>query len=422
MRYESKLWHREGSYLTNSQTSFDLSNIRYLHTGVDTVKQLFKCLLKTEILVELQRIYDSGFNQVIELGGIDWLISRSSKSAGYQWILRNGDEGLVVLLKSFYADESLHASHVKIEVSPQLIARNTPKELSDYLKKIASSFATQLNETGIAAHIAVDIKGFEIPEDFEYRLVTKSKRQMRHLGISDSHFSVSETAVVYGDRQTFTFGSVGGLQMQLYDKVTEAIKTDKIGYWEEKWRQTPSTDDFMEPEYQDGDSVKRLEMRFHHSIIQQFCNGTKDDNGEFIQINNFEDLAKHLTALWRYALNNFRLQHSTSYIDPMWQLLMEDVEIYAPAPDFLYTRKPKPPGESTRRNVGLWLGNHLKLMCRRRFTLDFAVSNILQCGLEVELMDYFGLWGYEGREALPAVVREFIREKFQILELRGVAV
>jgi hypothetical protein len=209
--------------------------------------------------------------------------------------------------------------------------------------------------------------------------------------------------------------------MQLYDKVTEAIKTDKIGFWEEKWRQTPSVHDFMESEYREGDTVKRLEMRFHHSIIQQFCNGTKDQNGEFIQIRNFEDLSKHLTALWRYALNNFRLHHSTSYIDPLWQLLIEDVEIYAPAPDLLYQRKPKPPGQSTRRNVGLWLGNHLKLMARRRMSVDFAVSHVLQSGLEPELMDYFGVWGVDGREALYHLLRDFISDKFRLLQLNGVA-
>jgi hypothetical protein len=190
MRYESKLWHREGSFFINSQTSFDLSHIRYLHTGVDTVKQLYKCLLKSEVLIDIEQAYDSGFNQSLNVGGIDWLISRSSKHAGYQWILRNSDEGLVVLLKSFYAEPTLHASHIKIEVSPQLIAQNTPSSLAERLNEIAWLFGSQIEETAIAAHIAVDIKGFEIPKDFEYRLVTKAKRQIRHLGISDAHFNL----------------------------------------------------------------------------------------------------------------------------------------------------------------------------------------------------------------------------------------
>ena len=63
------------------------------------------------------------------------------------------------------------------------------------------SFANQVTEYAIAAHIAVDIKGFEIPEDFEYKLVTKSKRQMKHLGISDVSLGIAETSVCVIDRQ-----------------------------------------------------------------------------------------------------------------------------------------------------------------------------------------------------------------------------
>jgi hypothetical protein len=421
MRYENKFWNREGSVFQNRHEKYDLSRVRFLHSGVDTVKQLFKCLLKSDVLEEISKFYESGFDKPIEIEGREFLISKSSKKAGYQWILRNLDEGYTVLIKSFYAQDDLHASHIKIEVSPRTISLFTPAALSAELIKLAKLFGTQIEEHAIAAHIAVDLKGFELPDDFEYKLATKAKRQMRHLGISDMTLGINETTVVHGDRQTFTFGSASSLQFQLYDKVTEAIKTDKISFWEKKWSQTPSVEDCFKSEYEPGDSVKRLEMRFHHSVIQEFCNGTKDEAGEYIRIKNFEDLAKHLTALWRYALNNFRLQHSTSYIHPVWQLLIEDVRIFAPSPDLMYVRKPKPAGESTRRNVAFWLGNSLKLMCRRGFKVEIAVNHILSAGLDAELLDYFGLFGHGARDFLRITLFEFVEEKFKKLTLLGVA-
>jgi hypothetical protein len=54
-------------------------------------------------------------------------------------------------------------------------------------------------------------------------------------------------------------------------------------------------------------------------------------------------------------------------------------------------------------------------------SVDFAVSHVLQSGLEPELMDYFGVWGVDGREALYHLLRDFISDKFRLLQLNGVA-
>lgn len=423
MRYESKFWNREKQSFYNSQKAIDLSDVRVLHTGVDTIKQLFNCLLKIPVLTEIHQFYQDMDSNVITLGDIDWQITRSSKQSGYQYILKNLDLGFVVLLKSFYIDPDLNGSHLKIEVSPQTIYENTPKSLAERLRQIAGIFATQLVECGIAAHMCCDVKGYKVPQDFEQRLVAKAKRQFRINNISNVEMTLNDIAAVYGNGQTYTFGSASALQFCLYEKPPEAIKSDKIGFWEEVWQKTPSVEDLFTSEYQQGDMVHRFEMRFHHSIIREFCYGsTNTQTGETLVINDFEDLSKHLTALWQYGLNNFRLQHSSTYIDPMWQLLIEDVEIFPPAPLWEYKRGKKPPTPSSKRNVAFWMGNLIRLMARKRFKVDYATNYILNSGLDHELSDYFGIPEFGMSDMLRIKVREFVENKMNDLWLQGVAV
>ncbi len=422
MNYESKFWNRKAGCFFNTKEMFDLSDARFLHAGVDTIKQLFNCLLRSEVLGKLAQQYEVYPGAAIELGGVDWQVTRSSKKSGYQWILKNLDEGFVVLLKSFYADEILNASHVKIEVTPQCIYENTPESLSNRLREVAGIFATQVKECGIAAHIAVDMKGFKVPADFEARLVAKAKRQYRINNISNIQMSLNEVAAVYGNGQTYTFGSASALQFCLYEKDQEIIKSDKVDFWERIWSKTPSVDDVMVPEYQSGDRVHRFEMRFHHSIIREFCNASVNEKtGEVLAINSFLDLSEHLSALWKYALNNFRLQHSATYIDPMWQMLIEDVLIYPPAPDWFYKRGKKPPSQNSRRNVAFWLGNVIKLMARKRFTVGHACQWILSAGLDEDLADYFGVFQFGYHDELRMCLHEFVREKMERHILEGVA-
>src|SRR5690606_14115006 len=118
MRYENKFWHRIGNQFYQEKKMIDLSGMRYLHTGVDTLKQLYNCLIRPDVLQDLQKAYEDT-DTIFHIGGIDWLITRSSKASGYQFILKNLDLGFVVLLKSFYAEADLSASHLKIECTPQ---------------------------------------------------------------------------------------------------------------------------------------------------------------------------------------------------------------------------------------------------------------------------------------------------------------
>lgn len=421
MRYENKRWHREDNFFVNQSTSFDLSNVRVLHNGVDTVKELFQCTIKPDLLANLDHVFNDSFERIYTVGGYSWLVSKSSKNTGYQYILRNNDVGLVVLLKSFYLDADLHGSHMKIEGSPHLIDSMTPEQYSEFTQKIAQLFGHQVLPIGCAVHLAVDVKNWRPDSNFEYALVTRSKRRMAFAGISNASYDVAEVASIYGDRQTFTFGSASSVQLSVYDKVTEAIKRDKIDYWESKWRQIPAVDDFMESEYKAGDQVTRIEGRLHHSVIQQFCNGTVGADGKNITIYNFADCAEHLTALWHYVLNNFRLHHSSTYVHPFWQLLEEDVQFFKPSPGFHYKRAQKnPDNENVKRKIAIWLGNTIRLYARRNFKTEYIVGLLSQASLDDEIGYYLGL-PFTDKDLLHSALMDFVDKKREVLILQGIA-
>jgi hypothetical protein len=421
MRYENKFWKRENNQFFNSSQMIDLSDIRFLHTGIDTVKQLFNGFLRLDILNRLN-VHDIGLHgTTLEIGGVEWMYTKSSKSTGYQYILKNLDLGFVVLLKSFYESENNHASHLKIEVTPQAIYERTPRQLRDDLRSLADIFLSQSAEGSIAFHACVDIKNLNLPDNFESHLVAKARRQFRYNSISNAQYELNETSVIYGNGQSYTFGSPSSVQMTIYDKVSESIKSDKSTFWESVWSEIPSFDDFMTPEYQQGDQVHRLEFRFHHSVVNEFCNGSFDKAGDRLKINNVLQLSDHLTELFRYGLNIFRLQHSTSYIHPIWQMLIQDVIFYPPAPHFIYKRAKKLPTASSRRNTAFWLGNVIKLMSRKRMTVSHVVKHIINSGLESDLGDYFNCKVFGQSDELYHSLHEFVSNKMRDHLLNGVA-
>lgn len=421
MRYENKKMNRDGLIFKTGRDTFDLSSLRYLHVGVDTVKQLYNCAIHDSVIAKINAYTEVGGAPVLNVGGVDWLFSKSGKTSGYQYIFKNIDFGFVVLLKSFYKDANEIGSHLKIEVTPQLIDQCTPSGLDIAIDNVASMFAGSLSRSGIACHICVDMKGLSVPEDFEKRLITHSRRNYRVNNISNAEFNINESAVIYGNSQTYTFGNINSLQLCLYDKTAQAKKIDKLQFWEQIWKQTASVDDFLESEYQPGDVVHRLEFRFHHTVINEFVNGTFfPDSENRITISNFSELSLHLTALWGYALNNFRLQHSSVYIDPLWQALSEDIKFFAPAPGLMYKRAKKAPSDSSRRNIAYTLGNILKVFARKSFKPDFVTDFLLSSGLNDDLADYFCL-PFADRDLLRVALHDFVSEKLQIHLLNGVA-
>lgn len=74
----------------------DLSGVRLLRCGVDTVRQLYEGLLRPELLALFGE--KPG---IVDFAGYRFHASRVGRDSGYQFKLQNSDLGLVLLLKNF---------------------------------------------------------------------------------------------------------------------------------------------------------------------------------------------------------------------------------------------------------------------------------------------------------------------------------
>lgn len=442
-RYENKKSNRSGSDFYNDRGALlsDLSSVRFLWRGVDTIRQLYNCSVRPDIFEQITTHWETASDDVICLQGMEFKLSSSGKSAGYKYILKNLEAGVVVLFKSMYCEADKHGPHIKIEATPQLIQELGLEKLTKYLRNVASLFGDTLEASGVAVHLACDLKGWEPPQDFESSLVTRSKRNLRVNALSAAHNqSVAEVALVYGQGQTYMFGESGSLQFCLYDKTAEATKTKKLEYYESLWRHARDLDDFTQSEYKDGsdgneaDTVRRLEFRIHHSIIKEFENGhfnqtqKVDELGNVIQpgqlthIREARDLKGHLQGLWEYCLNNFRYQYSTTYVHPLWQMLSEDVAWFGYVEEWTYKRSQKKSVDGvSRRNVAMWLGNWLRLAASKGLTTSYVVNQIMSAGLDSHIADYFGQRLYGNSEEVVAMLRDFVDKRLRDHRLSGVA-
>lgn len=395
----------------------DLSDFRVLHSGVDTFKQLFRGTLNSDLLSIVAGHYETNARWPLVLGDWEFMVSKSASASGFQWILKNLDKGVICLLKSFYAEADVVGTHFKIEYSPHFLLNRDAWEIDQTSVDLASIFMAEFLPSDIAVHIAVDFKGWELPDNLEKNLRTKAKRNFSFSGVDAFQVDFSSAALRYGANESYTFGSPSSLQFCLYDKSKEADKRDKLHFWISQWSRTPSVADPFISEFKQGDDVKRLEARFHHSVIKQFCRGTKG-----MEVTTFGQLVPHLTGLWRYFLNNFRLHYNKNFIHPVWQVLMDDVTILAPHNPLIYQRCYKGETGSSRRNVAFWLGNALRLFVRQNYTVDFICKYFLESGLHSDLKAYFSLPPNADTGDLYHALREFLDRRYKELFLAGVAV
>lgn len=117
-------------FLDIGKTGFvDLSAVRLLRCGVDTVRQLYKGLLRPEIL----GLFDKP-GAIVDFAGERWHSGRVSRDSGYQYKLQNADLGFVLLVKNFNAKVENIGPHLKIEVSPHTIDNLSPERLQARLR------------------------------------------------------------------------------------------------------------------------------------------------------------------------------------------------------------------------------------------------------------------------------------------------
>jgi hypothetical protein len=334
-------------------------------------------------------------------------------------MLQNADYGVVVLLGSSYVAEDENGSQLKIELSPHFILERSAEDIQDCLNGLADLFMTQVQPCGVAVHLACDVHGFEVPDDLDKRLTTKA-RASRRSGASYLEFEdFGQIAQIYGRSQSFLFGGPAGLQFAVYRKDVQAKETDNLHFWRERWQAASSAAVFPDSVYDPDLSIWRIEARFHHSIVKEFAYGSD------LELDSFFQVSKHLTGLWRYALNNFRLDQTSTYIRPEWQFLMESVNFVHNPPHLLYKRAKKKPGELNGRSLAIAFGGLTSVYARNRFALDYAFKCLQASGIYRDLVYYYGIRelgpGFSESEG-SAVVYELFRRKLEQKILRGVAV
>ena len=130
-------------------TITDLSSVRLLHCGVDTVRQMYRGLIRPEIMCLFEKP-----GTVVDFAGQRWHSGRVGKDSGYQFKLQNADLGIILLIKNFNSKLESVGSHLKIEVSPPAIDAFSPERLQERLDFYASHVLTSVERNQCAVHIA----------------------------------------------------------------------------------------------------------------------------------------------------------------------------------------------------------------------------------------------------------------------------
>ena len=247
----------------------DLSGVRLLRCGVDTVRQLYKGLIRPEIM----ELFDNP-GTLVDFAGQRWHSGRVGRDSGYQYKLQNADLGIILLVKNFNAKLDCIGPHLKIEVSPHAIDSLSPERLQARLDFYAAQVMTHVEINQCAVHLALDLQGWTPPADLVARMHCKARTQRDISGISEINWATKSST--YGRGETSMFGSASGVQICIYNKTEQAKATDKLDYWEGVWRRRDSFDEGDPDNYNRDQTVWRVELRYHHSVIQQFASGSVD--------------------------------------------------------------------------------------------------------------------------------------------------
>jgi hypothetical protein len=166
---------------------------------------------------------------------------------------------------------------------------------------------------------------------------------------------ISEAISTYGGKhnaKNYLIGKASSIQLCLYDKSYEIKKSDKQDYFHREWGI------YTFGSFDPSVNVRRLELRFHHQIIREIGQGM----GKSLE--SFEDVAEHLSDIWRYGLERNRFNQGKT-VHPVWQLFMQDVSFYVPADGLYITRKKKESVDPIARNISSIIGNLISISARQ---------------------------------------------------------
>jgi hypothetical protein len=368
-----------GSIFVAKRIMVDLSHILICGASVDTVRQLYKGRLRLEVLERLKTASETS-GTIEWVPGGTWAVGRMGKASGYRYKLQNNREGVIALIGSYYAEEDKEGAHLKIELSPHFLSQYGVKQIQAQLNIMAQQLLSTYEPTGCAVHLALDVQGWSPSQDFEDRFRSRSRAVRNYDGISEMEFTgLTEVVSSYGKgaRQSFMFGKANSLQAVVYDKTKEIVASDKVDYFREQWR------DYTMGAYDESQPVWRVEMRVHHNVMREIAEG----QGETWK--TFEHVSQHLTDIWRYCLNTQRLDYSSTYIDPVWQLFRDDPVFCHPASGLWIRRKKKEDQSAIGRNYGIIIGNLITVLARKQFNADMIMYELKKLRFYPDMLEYY---------------------------------
>ncbi|SEI66636.1 hypothetical protein SAMN04244572_01244 [Azotobacter beijerinckii] len=228
-----------------------------------------------------------------------------------------------------------------------------------------------------------------------------------------------ERAAVYGRGKSFLFGSASGMQLAIYDKTAQARAIDKLDYWESVWRRTDNPFDESDPfNYDPALPVWRIELRFHHGVVQQFADGSADiRTGAMIDTRTFAEFAAHLQGLWQYGLQAFKLLVRPGMYDAFWTLIRSDVRVFVEAASLVedtdYRRHYKTSRGFSGKSVELFLGNFVSLLVRERVGAQRAFERLQDWECWSVIRDHYAAKGKSERD-----IYRHIQELMQLRVVR----
>ncbi|MFV3414016.1 hypothetical protein ACQCLI_21510 [Pseudomonas nitroreducens] len=380
----------------------DLSGVRLLRCGVDTVRQLYNGMIRPEVMALFDEPED-----LVNFAGYKWAKGRIGRDSGYQYRLQNADMGLILLIKNHNVKLENIGPHLKIEVSPHALDGADPKILQGVMDDLAAGVLSACEVNQCAVHIALDVQGWTPPADFVDRMHCRSRRVRQISGIDRIEYD--SNASVYGRGETFMFGSANGLQMCLYNKTLQARATDKLDYWESV-RASLNGDPFGdgEPAFNPLETVWRIEFRYHHSIVQQFSEGSTMSSGEVIGCRTYEGLCPHLQGLWQYACDNYKLISREGIFDAFWSLISLDTKVQVEADPLIerteYRRYYKTAQGFSGKNCEMFLGQFASLIARERIPPKKALEVGRTLPFWHVIEDHYTAKGYSTRDLEKHVI------------------
>ncbi|KEI71425.1 hypothetical protein [Endozoicomonas elysicola] len=398
-----------------------LENFQIVGTYVDTLRQLFKGAMNLDFLTDIEDSLSFG-EKTFRFVGHDWILGKSGKASGYQYRLQNNQLGVIIFCKMFHSRAESIGSHLKIECSPWFLDNRSPKKVDQFLANIAKMILRCAEPHYPAIHLAVDVQGWKPDNDLSERMTCKSRRVSNYFGIDKAEFTVSDVSCVYDRAQSFKFGSAGAVQLAIYNKTIQARDFDKFDYMEHKWQESTQLDDGSSG-YDPESDVFRFEVRFHHSVIQQFALGTcNKETGEIgVKMNTYTEVIKHIQALWQYGLRSFKLKYNSNYLDPIWTILLEDIVFKYPESAYKdnlhYKRYYKKATSFSGKNYQLYIGNLLSACARKGLKFKRVLRELQGSVIWDDIAQH-----YEKKNTTENQLIERLRESYQERILMGYSI